>query len=86
MEKVDIYKLSTQAKILGSLVAFSGAAMLTLYKGIVVVSFHKHNLHHYENKRIIQHGDNWIKGSICLLFGYFAMAAFYILQVINGIN
>ncbi|KAJ0088315.1 hypothetical protein Patl1_33102 [Pistacia atlantica] len=82
MEKVDICKLSTQAKILGSLVAFGGAAMLALYKGIVVVSSHKDNFHHYENKRFIPHGDSWIKGSIFLLFACFAMAAFYILQAL----
>lgn len=82
MEKLEIYRLSTQAKVLGSLIAFGGAAMLTLYKGIVVVSFHKHISLHFENKKHFSHGDNWIKGSIFLLIAYSAMAAFYILQVI----
>ncbi|ESR43041.1 hypothetical protein CICLE_v100134151mg, partial [Citrus x clementina] len=41
MERLDISKLSAQAKIAGTLVALGGAILSTLYKGIVVISAHR---------------------------------------------
>ncbi|XP_065868491.1 WAT1-related protein At5g07050-like isoform X2 [Euphorbia lathyris] len=48
MEKLEIGKLSSRAKIGGTIIAFGGATLMTLYKGKSVISFHKalHHSHH----------------------------------------
>ncbi|CAB4274005.1 unnamed protein product [Prunus armeniaca] len=79
MEKFDITKLGTQAKIGGTLIAFAGAALMTLYKGIAVISMHTQASHQSATSKSSVDRD-WIKGSLILLVSYFSSSAFYILQ------
>ena len=82
MEKLDITKLGTQAKIGGTIVAFSGATLMTLYKGITVISMdtqHHHNI--ATSSKLPSHKD-WIKGSVLLVVSCLLVSAYYILQVL----
>lgn len=82
MEKFDITKLGTQAKIGGTLIAFAGAALMTLYKGIAVISMHTQAPHQSATSKSSVDRD-WITGSLILLVSYFSSSAFYILQVLD---
>ncbi|KAJ0027241.1 hypothetical protein Pint_36500 [Pistacia integerrima] len=85
MEKLKISEASAQAKIVGTVVALAGATLMTLYKGIVVISLPSSSGHHKKNQSaginstFFSDGD-WIKGSVMLFISYLALAAFFILQ------
>ncbi|KAJ0088210.1 hypothetical protein Patl1_33071 [Pistacia atlantica] len=63
----------------------AGATLMTLYKGIVVISLPSSSGHHKKNQSaginstFFSDGD-WIKGSVMLFISYLALAAFFILQ------
>ncbi|KAG6721252.1 hypothetical protein I3842_03G103400, partial [Carya illinoinensis] len=82
MEKLDISKRSSQAKILGTIVAFGGATLMTLYKGLPVLSFHIHDHPAATTSRLLLDKD-LIKGSLILVVSYISLSAFYILQTIT---
>ncbi|KAL6347132.1 hypothetical protein AAG906_012713 [Vitis piasezkii] len=81
MEKLEIWKVSSQAKIGGTLVALAGATLMTIYKGIVVISPHTRRSHEpaaTSSKAFLDW--EWIKGSLMLATSSLSLAAFYILQ------
>ncbi|XP_041003881.1 WAT1-related protein At5g07050-like [Juglans microcarpa x Juglans regia] len=83
MENLDISKRSSQAKILGTIVAFGGATLMTLYKGLPLLSFHiQHSHDHPAASRLLLDKD-LIKGSLILVVSYISLSAFYILQTIT---
>ena len=82
MEKIEISKRSSQVKILGTVVAFSGAALMTLYKGTTVISLHIHHSHQSVTPSKVFLDKDSIKGSLMLVTSYISLSAFYILQVI----
>jgi hypothetical protein len=47
MEKLEISRRGSQAKILGTVVAFAGATLMTLYRGIAVISLHTRSSHQH---------------------------------------
>ncbi|KAK9285772.1 hypothetical protein L1049_024973 [Liquidambar formosana] len=81
MERFDISKGSAQAKIGGTVMAFAGAAVMTLYMGIVVISppFSPHSRKSSATSKILLDGK-WVKGSLMLLISCLSFAAFFILQ------
>ncbi|KAM4071366.1 hypothetical protein ACB094_11G057200 [Castanea mollissima] len=83
MEKLEISKRGSQAKILGTVVAFSGAALMTLYKGITEISLHTQHSHQpvTQSKGFVDKDS--VKGSLMLLTSYVSLSAFYILQTIT---
>ncbi|XP_015570820.3 WAT1-related protein At5g07050 [Ricinus communis] len=79
MEKLDIAKLSGQAKIGGTALAFGGATLMTLYKGITVFSIH--SPHDHQNAASKAFSDkNLMKGSLLLVAQSFISAVYFILQ------
>ncbi|KAK9193852.1 hypothetical protein WN944_004552 [Citrus x changshan-huyou] len=80
MERLDISKLSAQAKIAGTLVALGGAILSTLYKGIVVISAHRRHGNQTDGISKVFLDGNWIKGSLMLFISYLSLAAFFIVQ------
>ena len=84
MEKLDISQRGAQAKIVGTVVAFAGATLMTLYKGIAVVpplpTQHSHQS--FTSKASLD--KNWLKGSFMLVISVLSYSAFYILQVIKN--
>ncbi|XP_050279962.1 WAT1-related protein At5g07050-like isoform X2 [Quercus robur] len=87
MEKLQISKRSSQAKILGTIVAFAGATLMILYKGIALISLHNHHSHQSANSSKVFLDKDSIKGSLMLGVSYISLSAFFILQgvVIFGI-
>ncbi|XP_059452355.1 WAT1-related protein At5g07050-like [Corylus avellana] len=80
MEKLEICRLGSQAKILGTVVAFGGATLMTLYRGIPLISLHNQSSHqHATSSKPFLDRDS-IKGSLILLVSYLSLSSFYILQ------
>ncbi|XP_006836228.2 WAT1-related protein At5g07050 [Amborella trichopoda] len=83
MEKVNLKKVRSQAKVVGTLVTVAGAMLMTLYKGpIVEMLWSKHSSAHqgYGNSTPTSTDKDWLKGSILLIFACLAWAAFFVLQ------
>ncbi|PON40847.1 Plant-drug/metabolite exporter [Trema orientale] len=81
MEKLDMSKNSSRAKIVGTVVSFTGATIMTLYKGIKVISIHAQDTHDQSaSTSKLSFDKDWIKGSVILVASYLSIAAFYLLQ------
>ncbi|KNA23618.1 hypothetical protein SOVF_023340 [Spinacia oleracea] len=81
LEKVDIRKIPSQAKIIGTIVTVSGAMVMTLYRGPIINLFGSHgidNLH--SSAAATPSTQHWIIGTICVLCSCLGWAAFFILQ------
>ncbi|WCJ39094.1 nodulin MtN21 /EamA-like transporter family protein [Euphorbia peplus] len=83
MEKLEIGKMTSRAKIGGTIIAFGGATLMTLYKGKSVLSFHKalHNSHHHNAQNSVPE-KNFLVGSLLLALQCFSAAISVILQAI----
>lgn len=81
LEKVDIRKLSSQAKIIGTIVTVSGAMVMTIYRGPVVNLFGVHGAdHHGSTTTAAASGQHWIVGTLFVLGSCLGWAGFFILQ------
>ncbi|XP_022989272.1 WAT1-related protein At4g15540-like [Cucurbita maxima] len=89
MEKIDLKRSSSIAKIVGSAVSISGALVVVLYKGPIVISnpysqgpkelgllYHNHN----QPLGSSHPQPNWILGGLCFVFQYLSNSFWYILQ------
>ncbi|XP_050234535.1 WAT1-related protein At5g07050-like [Mercurialis annua] len=80
MEKINIKKLTSQAKIGGTIVAFGGATLMTVYKGFTVVSMHAlHTTKHGATPKLLLY-SHLIKGSLLLILQCLLAAVYYVLQ------
>ncbi|TYG70719.1 hypothetical protein ES288_D05G336400v1 [Gossypium darwinii] len=83
LEKVNIRKLHSQAKILGTIVTFGGAMLMTLINGpMLPLPWTKSNNHHVFSSASAVKQDP-IKGALMIIFGCFCWAGFIILQAIT---
>ncbi|XP_029121439.2 WAT1-related protein At1g21890 isoform X2 [Elaeis guineensis] len=80
MEKIDIKKRHSQAKIAGTLVTLVGALLMILYKGQVVEFIWTKGRNHYNNNAGSQDDSHWLEGVFMLLFSCFCWSAFFLLQ------
>lgn len=80
LEKVDIKKLSSQAKIIGTIITVGGAMLMTLYQGPVVNLFMMKGAQHNEVTADSSSNHNWIFGTLMLLGSCLGWAGFFILQ------
>lgn len=79
MEKINLKKRRSQAKVVGTLVTVIGALLMILYKGPIIEFIW--------SKGRTQHGSSggenqshWLVGTLMLLFSCFCWSAFFILQ------
>ncbi|WCJ39183.1 nodulin MtN21 /EamA-like transporter family protein [Euphorbia peplus] len=84
MEKLEMKKVRTQAKLAGTAVTVAGAMLMTLYKGPILEMFWSKNAHSGQsNNGSEASGTNdkdWFKGSILLIFATLAWASLFVLQ------
>lgn len=82
MEKIDIKKRHSQAKIIGTLVTVIGALIMILYKG-PIVEFIWNKGRHLQAEAAAQNDTHWLLGTLMLLFSCCCWSAFFVLQVCN---
>lgn len=84
MEKLQFRSLSSQAKIIGTLVSITGALVVVLYKGPIVIT-----THHHDSRlsfmsivfRAMSEQADWIVGGALLATAYILLSIWDILQV-----
>ncbi|XP_042009162.1 LOW QUALITY PROTEIN: WAT1-related protein At1g44800-like [Salvia splendens] len=80
MEKVNLKKVHSVAKVIGTAVTVGGAMVMTLYKGPTVnILFLSHGGSHHEATSSSA-DEHWVSGTIMLLASIVGWAAFFILQ------
>ncbi|XP_010916579.1 WAT1-related protein At1g21890 [Elaeis guineensis] len=80
MEKIEIKKRRSQAKIIGALVTVVGALLMILYKGPVVEFIWTKGRNHHNNTAGSQDDGHWLAGVFMLLLSCFCWSAFFVLQ------
>ncbi|CAO2834569.1 unnamed protein product [Amaranthus hypochondriacus] len=83
LEKVDIRKLPSQAKIIGTIVTVGGAMIMTLYRGPIVNVFGGHGIDPHSSTTAAAAAtstQHWIIGTLCVLGSCLGWAGFFILQ------
>ncbi|KAL2317787.1 hypothetical protein Fmac_031663 [Flemingia macrophylla] len=86
LERVRIKEIRSQAKVMGTLVTFAGALLMTLYKGPQFDLFHHPNTTHHQggtHSAQNQNHSHWITGTLFICLGCLAWSSFYILQSIT---
>jgi len=81
MENVNIKKLRSQAKIVGTIVCVGGAMLMTLYKGpIVKMVWSAHHQSPQTSAAAAIDNKNWIIGSVLIIAATLAWSGLFILQ------
>ncbi|KAH9626084.1 hypothetical protein KSS87_012419 [Heliosperma pusillum] len=80
LEKVDIRKIPSQAKIIGTIVTVAGAMIMTIYRGPVVNIFGSHVAVNHGATAAATSGQHWVLGTLFVLGSCFGWSAFFILQ------
>ncbi|XP_020227276.1 WAT1-related protein At4g08290-like isoform X2 [Cajanus cajan] len=84
LERVNFKEVRSLAKVIGTLVTFGGALLMTLYKGPLINLFYSPNTtHHQDVSHTPQDLKHWVSGTLFLLLGCFSWASFIILQSIT---
>lgn len=83
LERVDVKKLHSMAKVIGTIVTVIGAMVMTLYKGPIIDIIKSRGLLHQTNNNNHQtdSDQHWITGTLMLLVSCGGWAIFFILQV-----
>ncbi|XP_077250094.1 WAT1-related protein At1g44800-like [Tasmannia lanceolata] len=79
LEIVNIKKVQSQAKVVGTLVTVGGAMIMTLYKGPILEMVWSRGRSHHGTSNVAA-DTNWIKGTIMLLASCSGWSGFFILQ------
>ncbi|XP_019192741.1 PREDICTED: WAT1-related protein At2g39510-like [Ipomoea nil] len=83
LEKVEVRKLHSQAKILGTAVTLGGAMIMTLVRGPNIgLPWTKHT-QHVQTETALHSQQDLVKGAVMIIAGCFCWASFYILQAIT---
>lgn len=86
LEKVNVKRLHSQGKILGTLITVGGAMVMTLVNGPPVPlpwTNQGTGVHHSQAPTAMVSQDQHIKGAIMITAGCFCWAGFYVLQAIT---
>lgn len=81
LEKVNLKKVYSLAKVIGTLITVMGAMLMTLYKGpIVDILWYSHGAAHHKAAAAAS-DQHWVTGTIMLLSCIVGWSGFFILQV-----
>ncbi|TKY56170.1 WAT1-related protein [Spatholobus suberectus] len=85
LERVKLKELRSQVKVIGTLVTFAGALLMTLYKGTQINLFNHPNTTHHKDESHDSHQGHkhWVTGTLFLCLGCLAWSSFYILQSVT---
>lgn len=84
LERVNVKEVRSLAKVIGTLVTFGGALLMTLYKGPQINLFYSPNTTHQQDGVHSPQGlKHWVSGTLFLLLGCVAWSSFIILQSIT---
>nr|GLL40230.1 WAT1-related protein At2g39510-like [Ipomoea trifida] len=84
LEKVEVRKLHSQAKILGTVVTLGGAMIMTLVRGPNIgLPWTKHTQHLQTATATLHSQQDLVKGAVMIMAGCSCWAIFYILQAIT---
>lgn len=79
MEKLDLRKLTSQAKSLGTIVAISGASVMTIYKGPPILTATE-SLHLNNDLALLAPKSNWALGGLLLIITSLLSSTWNVLQ------
>ncbi|KAL0432203.1 UNVERIFIED_CONTAM: WAT1-related protein [Sesamum latifolium] len=80
LEKVNLKKVHSIAKVIGTVITVAGAMTMTLYKGPAVnILWYTHRSSHHDAASSSA-GQHWVAGTVMLLLSIVGWAAFFILQ------
>ncbi|KAK4490109.1 hypothetical protein RD792_000766 [Penstemon davidsonii] len=81
LEKVNLKKIHSLAKVIGTLITVTGAMLMTLYKGPVInILWYSNGGIHHNAATAATSEHNWATGTIMLLSCIVGWSAFFILQ------
>ncbi|KAK2659528.1 hypothetical protein Ddye_006061 [Dipteronia dyeriana] len=84
LERINIKKIDSQAKVIGTLMTFGGALLMTLYKGPVINLIGSSTSRHHESSSdSSDNHEHWVAGTLLILVGCVAWSCFYVLQSIT---
>ena len=83
MEKLELKSSKSQIKILGTLVSISGALVMTLYKGPLILSPPAQPQSQPSPSAMLTTPNNWIIGGLFVATAALCLSANIIGQVIN---
>ncbi|KAK4801140.1 hypothetical protein SAY86_021627 [Trapa natans] len=83
IERVKIREIRGQAKIIGTVVTFAGALLMTLYKGPIIDFIGHAGGGEAAVAGASSDSKHWVSGTLFILIGCCAWSAFYILQSIT---
>ncbi|KAG5525030.1 hypothetical protein RHGRI_031649 [Rhododendron griersonianum] len=83
LEQLKIKEERSQATVLGTLLTFAGALIMTIYKGPIINFIWSQKASHLvqSNDRSDKH---WLTGTLCILVGCFCMGLFLHFAIDNG--
>lgn len=80
IEKVDIKRRRSQAKVVGTIVTVAGALLMILYKGPVVEFIWNRGRTVHQSDSGGTNAHHWLMGVFMLLFSCFCWSSFFLLQ------
>ncbi|ONK61451.1 uncharacterized protein A4U43_C08F30050 [Asparagus officinalis] len=86
MEKLDIKKVTCQAKVIGSIVTVIGAMLMTLYKGPIIELFWTRQVSPHQSgasESGAVGSSEWLIGSVFIILATLAWASLFVLQAVT---
>ncbi|KAM7518888.1 hypothetical protein LguiB_017850 [Lonicera macranthoides] len=84
LERLKMKEVRSQAKVMGTLLTFGGALIMTMYKGPIINLIWSPKTSHFVSSTATDSShQHWLSGTLFLLVGCFAWSAFFILQSIT---